>query len=193
MRTIFSVFSARLLEWLDCLEKVAVGNSAFFFQSNAETKHQCLSENSWYCRTRMLKSQSQVHAQLLCCHTPFMNTVIEVIYLSFWIVYISTITKNDSPLRTCEPWQYAFQHSTFSRVEKWTPLFEYLLHTHPRFGLMFPLHIPEAKRRSLCEKMKTFRLCSDNNERTEWCVGMSETLKCMYETIKKYAEGNYTY
>jgi len=105
----------------------------------------------------MLKSQSQVHAQLPCCNTPFMNTVSEVIYLSFGIVYISTITKNDWRLvRTCEPQWYAFQHSTFSRVEKWMPLFEYLLHTHPRFGLMFPLHIPEAKRRSSCEKMKTF-------------------------------------
>jgi len=32
MRTVFSNFSARLLEGLDCLEKVADGNSAFVFQ-----------------------------------------------------------------------------------------------------------------------------------------------------------------
>jgi hypothetical protein len=112
----------------------------------------------WYWGTWMLKSQSQVHAHLPCCNTHFMNTVNNVIYLTFGIVYLSTITQNDwVHFRTGEPWQYSFQHYTFSRVQKWIPIFWYLLHAHPWLCFMFPLHILETTRKRLCEKMKTFR------------------------------------
>jgi hypothetical protein len=58
---------------------------------------------------------------------------------------------------------------------------------------MFPLHVLKLKEEAYVGKLKHSGLCSDNNERTEQCVGMSEMLKCMYETIKKCTEGNYTY